>query len=144
MLPSIIGGPAVAWGSLDHLVGAGEQLGRYFNAKHFGSLEVDHELEPSWLLNRQISRISALENLVDVFCCMPVLIRQAWRIAHKTTDLRKLNKVGNCRQPIRCHEVSHPFELDEEDRVRDEENTIGMRLKDRGEDIVEVRHCSHF
>jgi hypothetical protein len=31
--------------SLNDLVGAGEQLRRNFNAKHFGSLQVDHHLK---------------------------------------------------------------------------------------------------
>jgi hypothetical protein len=30
----------------DHLIGAGEQHRRHFNAERLGSLEVDHELQP--------------------------------------------------------------------------------------------------
>ncbi len=75
---------------------------------------------------------------------MPVLIRQAWCIAHKTSELWKLDKIGNRWKPIRCHEIGHAFELDEKDRIGDEENAIGPLLQNRIEDNIEVSDSSHF
>ena len=51
ILPSVIGGPAGAWASLDHLVGGDEQVGWYIKAKCLGGLEVDSRLEPCRSLN---------------------------------------------------------------------------------------------
>src|SRR5437762_3273429 len=51
---------------LDHLVGAGDQHGRHLEAKRLGGLEIDDELEAGGLLDRQLRRIGALDDLVDV------------------------------------------------------------------------------
>jgi hypothetical protein len=45
---------------LDHLVGASEQRHRNLEAKCFGGLEINHQLELDRLLHRQISWLSAL------------------------------------------------------------------------------------
>jgi hypothetical protein len=51
---------------LDHLVGAGEQRGRYGEAKCLCSLKINDKLEFGRLLHREIGRLRALKNLVDV------------------------------------------------------------------------------
>jgi hypothetical protein len=57
---------AIPFNSLDHLVGAGEQHWWHFEAKRPRGLEIDHQLELSWCLHRQVSRLLALENAIDV------------------------------------------------------------------------------
>jgi len=73
-----------------------------------------------------------------------VLIWKARRIAHKTTELRKLDKVGDCRQPICCGEFGHALELDKKDRISDEEHAVGAFSRDSCKDIVEVGYGSHL
>src|SRR6516165_352692 len=51
---------------LDHLVGAGGQAGRHVKAERLGGCQVDHELEPAGLLDRQVGGLLALENPHDV------------------------------------------------------------------------------
>src|SRR5471032_1897460 len=55
--------------SFDRLVGANEQRGRHGEAERFGSLHIDHQLEFGRLLYRQIGRLGAFEDLIDVAAC---------------------------------------------------------------------------
>src|SRR5690348_1576427 len=66
--------PNLAWSnsrslprsSLDHFVGTGEERLRHGEAERRRSLEVDHQLEFGRLLDRQIGRLGALQDLVHV------------------------------------------------------------------------------
>src|SRR5262245_55540204 len=53
-------------GSLDHLVGAGGERRRNVEAERFGGLGVYNQLEFVWRLHRQVSRLLASENAIDI------------------------------------------------------------------------------
>src|SRR5258708_39448608 len=52
--------------SFDHLVGARKQRRRHLEAEGLGGLEIDHKLKLDRLLNWQIARLDALEDLPDI------------------------------------------------------------------------------
>jgi hypothetical protein len=53
-------------GSLDHLIGAGEQRGRNFDTQRFSCLEIDHQPEASRLLDRQATSFVTFEDTIDI------------------------------------------------------------------------------
>src|SRR4029078_3787079 len=50
----------------DHVVSLQEKRFRDYNAKRFGGLEVDQQLEAGGLLHRKIGRFCPLQDLVDI------------------------------------------------------------------------------
>src|SRR5262249_49401213 len=60
--------------SLDHLVGAGDERRRNFEAERLGSLDIDHEFVFGRLLDWQLGGLLALEDAIDIAGRLPVLI----------------------------------------------------------------------
>src|SRR5262249_30696881 len=85
---------------LDHLVGAGEQVGWDGEAKRFCGLEVDHELELCRLHDWQVGRFRALENPTGVDASLAICIGETASVAHQATGCDKLAPRVNKRDAL--------------------------------------------
>src|SRR5215212_11975586 len=70
---------------LDHLVGAGEERWWDGNVEGGSCLEVNHELVPGGLLDRQVGWLGSPQNPVHVGRRPPVEIESIGSIAHQST-----------------------------------------------------------
>jgi hypothetical protein len=79
---------------LDHLVGAGEQRDRKGKTKHLGCFEIDYQFDFCGSLDRQVCRLLALENAIDVASGKP----------------KTIHRIGTiCDQPSVGHEIAPSF-----------------------------------
>src|SRR5215813_13664762 len=78
-------GPKADIGTLfDHLVGASKYCRRHSEAERFRGLEIDDELVLGRRLHRQITRLFALENAINISSRLPVLIDEVGPIGDQT------------------------------------------------------------
>ena len=68
----------------DHLVGAGKQERRHSGVESLRRLEIDHQFILGRSLHREIGRLSALEDAVDVIWCLAKLFGEIGTISDQT------------------------------------------------------------
>ena len=83
-------------GSLDHLVGAGEQRGRHREPERPGGFEIDHEFVLGRRLGREVGGLLALEDAIDVTGRAPVLIGPVLAIGNEAAGFDEV------ALPIHC------------------------------------------
>jgi hypothetical protein len=80
--------------SFDDLIGACRESGRHINAEHLRDFEIDDELKSDRLMNRQIGRLDALEDLPRVNADLTIAVGAVLRAAANSPTGRPPNKVA--------------------------------------------------
>jgi hypothetical protein len=76
----------------DHLVGAGEQCRRHFEAKHLGSFQINDQFKARWLLDWQVDGIVAAENTAGVNADLVIDVRNADTVAYQAASTANSRK----------------------------------------------------
>ena len=89
---------AIGAALFDHLVGAGEQRFGDVKADRFGCGQVENKIEPRRLLDRNVSRLRAVQNLVRELSGATVQVGQVWSIGHQASRIHEFSKPAHHRQ----------------------------------------------
>ena len=84
--------------SLNHLIRPRYQRGRDRQAERLGGLEVNHQLEPQRLLDRQIAWSRPFEDAIDVGGRPTHLVILVDAVSHQATALGKTPEVADRRE----------------------------------------------
>ena len=64
--------------------------GRNVEAERLGSREIDHKLELSRLLDREIAGLHSAQNFIDIVCRAPEPFRIAWSVGYERAGFDKI------------------------------------------------------
>ena len=101
-----------------------EEFARDLYPKRLGSLQIDNQLELRGLLDRQVARFCAFENLLDVRRGAVVQIRIVHTIGHEAAIFDKLARRKHCGQFVLGGEVDDEVPVGEDDAFYAGEHSV--------------------
>src|SRR5262249_518135 len=120
--------------SLDHLVSARKECGRYGQTERLGGSEIDDQFKYGWLLNRQVGRLGAFQDFVNVHGSLAIQVGKSRGVRHQPTFLGEPSRHRNRRHTILQRQLGGAFAR----QAGLNDNGIGPLLLDRGESALEL------
>src|SRR5262249_5925510 len=111
----------------DHLVGAGEECRRDFEAERPPCSQIDDKLEPRSLLDGQISRFRAFENLVHEGSCPTPNVRKIYSVCCETPCFAIFPE-SDARQLISYRKFCNAFGVGDEQSFVDDRMCLDLRF----------------
>src|SRR4030095_8048608 len=93
---------------LEHFISPCQHVRRNRQADLLRGLEIYHQLELHRSLHRQVSGLSAFENLVHVNDDAPILLTKVWPIGHEAACVHIIAIWINRWQPALCRKIRDP------------------------------------
>src|SRR3954452_13038556 len=110
----------------DHLVGAGEQRWRDYDAKRLCGFQVYNQLEFVRLGDWQTGNLNAVKDLSNVHASFAIECREAWSVADQAPSRRECTHLvdrRNCIAFRQCHEL---LASTDEEYVGADDERVGM------------------
>src|SRR2546428_3562917 len=123
---------------MDDLVGALQQRLGDPQTERLGGLQVDHQFELRGLLDWEVARLGALQDLVHKRGAAPEEIAHARPVRHEAPGLHTLPSAVYCRQAAPCCEVCEPCSVEDEHRICHYEECSHALCGHRCEGAVEL------
>ena len=111
--------------SFDHVVGAGEEWGRDVEAEGSGGLEVDNEIVPRGLLDRDLRGMRAAKNAVHKVRMASRNRRQIRAVGHQTSSLHHFTLAVDGGKSETSYEIGYSVWHSVEDWLGNDEKSIG-------------------
>jgi len=102
-------------------------------AERLGGLEVDHQLELRGLLDREVSRLCALEDLIHVTGSLPHHVGEVCPKAHQAACFRPFSGRKNRGKAILYRELGDLRPVAEGDGAGDDKDSADIFLDGHGE-----------
>src|SRR6266542_5741415 len=98
------------------------------DADLFRGLEIDDKLKLCRLLNWEVSRFCALENLVHISGGTPIQITDQGSISHEAAFLGKLSRGIHARQVLLERHLDNPLRVKSNQRTQDHQKRVWSHL----------------
>src|SRR5215471_10454504 len=110
---------------IGQLICSGKHRCRNLEAERLRGFEVYDQLKFSWLLDRQVSRLGALQNLVDEIRSVAIAVGKQRSIAHQTSRFGILVIPIHGGQFVLCSKLCKPCAIKGGEGIRKDDYAVG-------------------